>query len=149
MKQNIPPPQFEIVNILCLESQFIRSRHFDDSKEIEMDLNVDKTIALDADPMPGDTRKTIVVDLRTTVTGSQKDGKQVYSCMVLTVGVFVEGREGNLDPEKFANINAPAILYAFQREYIANLSQKAGVSIFLPPINFVQFHHNKTENENP
>ena len=138
--ESIPRSQFEILNILTLESEFKRLRQFDDSLEIKMDLNVLKTVALDSDPMPGDNRRTIVVDLRTTLSGNQENLLNIYSCDVLTVGVFVESGDGTLEKEKFANINAPAIIYAFQREYISNLSQKAGLNIFLPPLNFVQMN---------
>jgi preprotein translocase subunit SecB len=74
------------------------------------------------------------------VEGLVENDKPMYSIEVRMVGVFTYNPDADLPLEKFANINAPAIIFPFIREQIATISLKSGIkpTVLLPPINFVK-----------
>jgi preprotein translocase subunit SecB len=133
-------PQYQIINILFLESSFHRTRIFDDTKEIVSSLDVQKSINTNAPPVSPGGLNTIIVDLIVNITGSQPDSTVVYKCNVVAVGIFEPVDTGDLNKEMFANVNGPAILFPFVREQVASLAQKAGINLLLPPVNFVKLH---------
>jgi len=60
-------------------------------------------------------------------------------------GIFqtIEGEE-NLDLNKFADINAPALLFPFAREIINNITSRSPLpDLLLPPINLIAFKKKK------
>ena len=65
---------------------------------------------------------------------------------VKMLGVFKKLNTEGISIDKFAKINAPAIIFPFIREHIATLSLKAGIyPILLPPINFVKLGEEKQD----
>ena len=65
---------------------------------------------------------------------------------VKMLGVFKQLDTEGISIDKFAKINAPAIIFPFIREHIATLSLKAGIyPILLPPINFVKLAEEKQD----
>jgi preprotein translocase subunit SecB len=74
------------------------------------------------------------------VGGLVENDKPMYSIEVRMVGIFSYSPDADLPLERFANINAPAIIFPFIREQIATISLKSGIkpTILLPPINFVK-----------
>jgi preprotein translocase subunit SecB len=60
--------------------------------------------------------------------------------MAMTTGIFSCESGTDESNEIFANINGPAIIYPFIREYMANLAMKGGITLFLPPVNFIKMH---------
>jgi preprotein translocase subunit SecB len=65
---------------------------------------------------------------------------------VKMLGVFKKLNTEGISIDKFAKINAPAIIFPFIREHIATLSLKAGIyPILLPPINFVKLAEEKQD----
>jgi preprotein translocase subunit SecB len=68
------------------------------------------------------------------------EGKNLLEITVITAGIFK--KTGEMTQEfinDFANINAPAIIFPFVRETVANISMKAGVQpIIIQPVNFIE-----------
>jgi preprotein translocase subunit SecB len=65
---------------------------------------------------------------------------------VKMLGVFKQLDTEGISIDKFAKINAPAIIFPFIREHVATLSLKAGIHpILLPPINFVKLAEEKQD----
>ncbi|MBL0300572.1 MAG: protein-export chaperone SecB [Cytophagaceae bacterium] len=119
-------------NVILLESNFKRvsevnytSPEFDN----KLDINIDENI----------NGNQLFVELSVVIkTGV---GEKIDVDMsVIMLGHFTKNPEINQIPiEKFARVNAPAIIFPFVREHIASVSSKAGIpTILLPPINFVK-----------
>ncbi len=68
-----------------------------------------------------------------------------FTASISMVGIFkVEKEPQELPLQQFAEINAPAIIYPFIREHLANLTMKAGMkAVLLPPVNFVQLYEDR------
>ena len=129
--------QYNIVNIILLESYFKREPLIDFNVEITNTINLEKDISLNDTPNNPEGVATILVNLIMELQGIQNESLKVYECKVKISGIFEKSGESDLNQEMFANINAPAIIYPFVREQIANLALKAGIgSIFIPPVNF-------------
>jgi len=72
---------------------------------------------------------------------NSKDTSRVYLDLSVEIeGTFAGSEHPNLDPAEFANHHAPAILFAFTREWVHKLSSAAGPwpPILLPPVNILQ-----------
>ena len=74
------------------------------------------------------------------------DAKNLAKGLVTANGRFKLKDSPNLPIQKFADLNANAIIYPFLREYVANLSLKAGMTvILLPSVNFVAYARKEAE----
>jgi preprotein translocase subunit SecB len=72
---------------------------------------------------------------------NSKDPNRAYLDLSVEIeGTFAGTEHPNLDPAEFANNHAPAILFAFTREWVHKLSSAAGPwpPILLPPVNILQ-----------
>lgn len=72
---------------------------------------------------------------------SQRDPSRVYLDLRVEIeGTFLGTPEPNLEPKDFGENHAPAILFAFTREWVHKLSSAAGPwpPILLPPVNILQ-----------
>jgi preprotein translocase subunit SecB len=124
--------QFELISIVNVESFFKRDYAIDDNYEnvvSDVDMNVTSNI--------GD--ESIGVFL--TVTLKQHfEGTNNIEAKIVTAGLFKQkGEHSQQVIDSFCNINAPAIIFPFVREAIANLSMKAGIQpILIQPVNFIE-----------
>ena len=78
------------------------------------------------------------------------DGTVLANAEVTALGIFKQRiKKPNLEINDFARLNALAIMYPFIREFLANISLKAGMkSIMIPIVNFYAFAKNlKKEDE--
>lgn len=73
----------------------------------------------------------------------------------LTARVAVEGRfegspDSNLNPSEFGEGHAPAILFAFTREWMHRLTSNAGTwpAILIPPVNVLELRRKRREASN-
>lgn len=83
------------------------------------------------------TEDRIWCDLTCEATGAV-DEKPSWEAKVTFQGLFALEGALDIDRRNIESINAPAIVYAYAREYISDLCRRANVGlVFLPPINFV------------
>jgi preprotein translocase subunit SecB len=78
---------------------------------------------------------------------NSKDPSQAYLDLAVEIeGTFAGSEHPNLDPVEFANNHAPAILFAFTREWVHKLSSAAAPwpPILLPPVNILQLRKQAT-----
>ncbi len=124
---------YKLLHILLLESNYKRAHFIDfDSgnikNEIDIKINhINKEGQLD-------------VTLKLTFISKQNENN-VIEAVITMIGSFIfdTSEEVNIPVEAFATINAPAIIFPFIREHLANLTMKSGVQpVFLPPVNFIQ-----------
>ncbi len=69
----------------------------------------------------------------------------VFSLDVEVGGAFEFEKAPDLDElDKLRNINCPAIVFPFLREFVADLVRRGGFSsLLLPPVNFLKMYQNK------
>ncbi|MEN0054663.1 MAG: protein-export chaperone SecB [Mucilaginibacter sp.] len=122
---------YNLEHILLLNSSFTRTWNIDfESKEF------DSSVDIEVEDKRSDNTLTVVVNL-TFTAGTNKE-KQI-NAYIQMVGVFTTSESLDLDIDKFATVNAPAIIYPFIREHLSSLSVKAGINpILLAPVNFVK-----------
>jgi preprotein translocase subunit SecB len=127
-------------NVILLESNFKRvgevnytSPEYDNNIEIGINQSIEENQVL----------VELTVNIKTGV-GEEID----VEMSVKMLGHFTKNPEINQIPvEKFAQVNAPAIIFPFVREHIASVSSKAGIpTILLPPINFVKMAEEEDKN---
>lgn len=102
------------------------------SKEIETPCNV--TVGFNVKSNLDKEKHT----LTTVLTGTLKTQTEpkLFTLEVAVEGIF-EG-DNNEDLEKFSHFHAPAHLFPFIREVIANTTMRAGIPpVLLPPVNLV------------
>jgi preprotein translocase subunit SecB len=88
-------------------------------------------------------KKTSVLlrqSVRARVVDPQDPERAYLDLEVEVEGTFVGDVAPNLDPQDFGNNHAPAILFAFTREWVHKLSSAAAPwpPILLPPVNILQ-----------
>jgi len=78
--------------------------------------------------------------LHVRILSSNDESKTYLDLRVDIEGTFVATPGANLDPTDFGNNHAPAILFAFTREWVHRLTSAAGPwpPILLPPVNVLQ-----------
>ncbi len=130
---------YNIVKITIFDTVFNRISEIDFSHQIVNTTNISREVS-DAVLKEEGSKPVIIVNLTVELKGMQRDGMhQVYYSKVMAQGIFEKHGEPALPQENFAGINAPAIIYPFIREHIANLGLKAGISnVYLPPVNFMK-----------
>ena len=123
---------YTIDSLVLVESSFTRENNINfHGEEIQTNLNVENTNFENTED------GIIAVAVKATLLGIQNE-KQVYSIACKYFGTFKKIGQPLLNEEDFKKINAPAIVFPFIREYIANTALKAGLgNLLLPPVNFV------------
>jgi preprotein translocase subunit SecB len=86
---------------------------------------------------------------RLEITIRLKPGNAPFAFTVGMEGYFEFKRKlPARELEKVTHINCAAILYPFLREFIADLTRRAGFSpLLLPPVNFVNLYDRKQEKQ--
>lgn len=77
------------------------------------------------------------------------DPDRVYLDLTVELeGTFAGSEHPNLEPEEFGHRHAPAILFAFTREWVHKLSSAAAPwpPILLPPVNILQLRKQAASN---
>lgn len=123
---------FELISIMNLESQFKRDNIIDENYN-KVKNNIELNVAKNFD------KEQFAVSL--TISLKQEfEGKNLVELKVTSVGLFKKnGEVPEASLNGFCDINAPAIIFPFVREIIANLSMKGGLQpIMIQPINFVE-----------
>lgn len=123
---------FNLISIINIESAFKReiiiNEDYTKAKNI-LELNISKNFEKD------EFGVFLTIDLK-----QEYGGKNLVELHVTSVGVFK--KNGDISDEatnSFCDVNAPAIIFPFVREIIANLSVKGGLQpIIIQPINFVE-----------
>lgn len=127
-------------NVILIESLFKRVSEVDyTSNDYDNKLNIDISKSIEGNELSVE----LTVEIKTGV-GEKTDVEMV----VKMVGQFT--RTAGIDQipvERFAKVNAPAIIFPFVREHIASVTSKAGIpTILLPPINFVKMAEDEDNN---
>lgn len=83
--------------------------------------------------------------LSTILKVSLGDNESPFSIHTEMGGKFkFEQAPSNDELETVKNINCPAIVFPYLREYISDLTKRAGFTpLYLPPFNFVEAHKQK------
>lgn len=68
----------------------------------------------------------------------RSEQQNIIESKVVMVGIFEPSDWNDQRLHEFCKINAPAIVFPFLREHIANLTAKAGLPVYLSPVNFVE-----------
>ena len=123
---------FQLISITNTESYFRRDNVIDENytkAKNNLELNITKNFETDQFGV------FLTVDLK-----QEFGGKNLVEVRVTSVGVFKKNGEISEDSvNSFCDVNAPAIIFPFIREIIANLSMKGGLQpIIIQPINFVE-----------
>ena len=100
-------------------------------EDIGKGLDVD--ISLNANGNIDKTRNLLVLELETSVFKNTKN--RPFYIFIKAIGFFSVKNKGDVQIlEEFSKVNAPAIIFPFVRETIADLTLKAGFSpLLLPP----------------
>jgi preprotein translocase subunit SecB len=124
---------FELISIALIKSTFERPIELNFVEE-EVATNTGFKVAFheEEEPIP-----RIVVSLTVTIN-VPTGGEESMSASAMMLGIFHINGSPEIDIIKsFGNVNAPAILYPFAREVIANLTMRADVPpVLLPTMNF-------------
>lgn len=129
-----PKHAFQLISITNIESLFKRENVIDENynkAKNNLELNIAKHF---------DKEQFLVfltVDLK-----QEFGGKNLVEVKATSVGVFKKNTEVSEDTlNGFCDVNAPAIIFPFIREIIANLSMKGGLQpIIIQPINFIELN---------
>ncbi len=135
--------QIKLDNIVLIKSNFERQPVFviTDSTKINQDLN----LKIEHSDLAGDKFAVyLLVDLE--IKYEEASLVKVH----ITYSASLDKTGMKFDPTKLSNfiyINAPAIIFPFVREEIANLTSKAGVGgVLIQPVNFVELNNNRIAN---
>lgn len=132
--------QIKLESIILIKSNFIRDLIIDaqDKTKLSQDIKINisnSDLKLDKFSVYLHVDFFIFYDTKTVV-----EINTVYS------GSFDKSNTNidNKTLDGFIDINAPAIIFPFIREEIANLTTKAGIgSILLQPVNFIELRKNR------
>ena len=134
---------YKLHYIILLESYFKRAPfiHFE-SKNIKNDIDIKHRHEIQENLL----NVIVSIDFSTHI-----DNEEVIKAYIEMAGLFEFSNEGNENPlpiEDFAKINAPAIIFPFVREHLANLSMKAGIQpVVIPPVNFIELAKQERNNK--
>lgn len=133
--------QFQLISIITTEANFRREDFIDENYnkvKNKIELNVAKHFGKD------DFGVFLTVGLK-----QEFEGKTLVEFKITTSGIFK--KNGEIPEEvvnNFCDINAPAIIFPFVREIIANLSMKGGLQpVIIQPINFVELSKQRPSKE--
>lgn len=125
---------YRILNILLVESHFKRLPTI--PKPSEKPLT---SLDLKFDHQTESKFITVNVNAVFNIKDKQDDVEPSVTVNVSMIGRFETFGDPELPLERFAEINAPAMIYPFIREHISSLSLKAGIGqILIPPLNFTK-----------
>lgn len=104
-------------------------------EDIGKGLDVD--ISLNADGKIDKSNKTLIFKLETTLFENTEN--RPFNIFIKSIGFFSVKDEADIPIlEEFSKINAPALMFPFVRETIADLTLKTGYPpLLLPPINII------------
>ena len=92
-------------------------------------------------------RTKLLVEFETLV-GKKEEKSPIFIDVVMAGEFSINEAEKNLDLEEFYIHNAPAIIFPYIREYISDLTTRAGYTppIILPPMNIINMMKELTKN---
>jgi preprotein translocase subunit SecB len=123
---------YKIENIILIDFTFKRK------EQIEFSNNIENAIDIITEIGNSDNENQIVVSVILSVNSMQNES-EVFSIKIKMTGIFTKEGTPALPEAVFKKINAPAIIYPFMREQVANICLRAGLgNVFLPPVNFVE-----------
>ena len=130
---------YKLLNISLLESLFRRDFFIDFEKgEIHNNVDINTEVSFQ--------EKFFIVTV-TLYFRQILEEKTISEAKIKMSGIFECLNENDINKEKFAKINAPAIIFPYIREHLTNLSYKASIKpIFLPPVNFVKLYKEEQNN---
>lgn len=119
----------QIIEVRLLDCAF----HYEPgcTAQCEMDVKVDVAVGVGFVP----ETDTITCSVR-----ASNDGKDVPFTFDVTMGgQFRINEDVRGDVDRLSRINAPAIILPFVREFVADLTRRAGCDpLYLPTMNFVE-----------
>lgn len=128
---------YKIKNILLTSLNFTRKEAIDFENEIKNKIDLITEIG------EIDNKELIIVSVILSIKAVQNE-EEVFTIHIKMTGIFIKEGTPLLPEDDFKKINAPAIIYPFIREQVANTCLKAGLgNIFLPPVNFVERNNDK------
>ena len=134
MAEVVTTGSYRVERVLLMSTTFNRMDYIDFGSE----NSITNHISLDHKAREDNEDGKIIVTLTVRVNGLQ-DNENRFTVDVKMTGIFEKDGEPPLSEDIFKNVNAPAIIYPFIREHIANLCAKAGLgNIYLPTVNFKQ-----------
>lgn len=122
---------FNVKNIVLAESSFYRLPKLSFGEEVNNVFDINVEVAIDG--------KIITVYETVALIQKFQDVEQ-FKFIVKMIGVFeCTGESQITDFDEFGKINGAAIIFPYIREYVTNISLRAGIgTIILPPINFTK-----------
>ena len=112
--------------------EFYNNEHFEDAP-VEIDFKISRDIEY-----MDDEDNTFLVTLNSKIFENPEDNNYPFNMDISLTGLFQLDRSDAEDREKFAEINAIAILFPYLRSIVSTYTANANVSpLILPPINVV------------
>ncbi len=118
---------------ICFTDIYLKSLAFDffrmpEGEKIEygLDFSIKKHLSPEKDQLSIE----IEVDLMKDVENP------IFELKFSMVGNFKIIEEGNMELDRFAKVNGPALMFPFIREFIVDITSRSGLpALILPPIN--------------
>ncbi|MEM9378427.1 MAG: protein-export chaperone SecB [Planctomycetota bacterium] len=131
---------FSIIRIQLLSSSFQLNESVSrGSKPHSREMELDLSSKLRKAAVEGGAERVEVelsADISAIVPQEKPDASPLWLSKVRYLGVFELGEGTALTVEQVERVHAPAYLYGFAREHLADLARRAGINILLPPVAF-------------
>lgn len=127
MKDENKQPGIKCDNIFLKSISYKRAESYSGGVNLKLDFS--NTYSL------SDDKNILIYDLEVKISEEKENPIFTLECTI--TGVFsIVKEEENMSLEEYCNINAPATLFPFLRETVANVTQRSGLKPFiLPPMN--------------
>lgn len=127
MKDGNKQPGIKCDNIFLKSISYKRAESYSGDVSLELDFNNSYSFS--------DDKNILIYNLKVNI--SEKKPNPIFTLECIITGVFsIIKEKENMSLEDYCKINAPATLFPFLRETVANVTQRSGLKPFiLPPLN--------------
>lgn len=127
MKDENKQPGIKCDNIFLKSISYKRAENYSGDVNLELDFNNSYSFS--------DDKNILRYDLKVNISENKPNPIFTLECTITGIFSTIKEEE-NMSLEEYCNINAPATLFPFLRETIANVTQRSGLKPFiLPPLN--------------
>lgn len=134
-------PGIHFNSIILVESNFFRDTNVPNDMKTEVSVSVGNNV--------NQEKTQCNVDMTFELTGRTSIDEVCLKIKSRFIAFFkTEEDKCNMEIEKFANENAPVLMIPYIREYLSNVTSRAGIeTIILPPINIFALMNKEDESQ--